>query len=159
MIASTSASPGKQSGVLIGYDGSEEARRAIAFAGAIFPGRHAIVLHIFTLSVAPAAVGVTGEDLELLTSSIEQHAKDVAEEGAELAKAAGLKATPTVIDAVGASATWSTIVRVAQEQDVELIVVGSRGRSGLKAALLGSVSNGVLHHADRPVLVVPHAKE
>ncbi len=45
------------------------------------------------------------------------------------------------------------IVRVAEENDVDLIVVGSHGRHGL-ALLLGSTANGVLHHATCDVLAV-----
>lgn len=45
------------------------------------------------------------------------------------------------------------IVRVAEENDVDLIVVGSHGRHGL-ALLLGSTANGVLHHAHCDVLAV-----
>ena len=45
------------------------------------------------------------------------------------------------------------IVRIAEENDVDLIVVGSHGRHGL-ALLLGSTANGVLHHAKCDVLAV-----
>ena len=45
------------------------------------------------------------------------------------------------------------IIRVAQENNVDLIVVGSHGRHGL-ALLLGSTANGVLHHATCDVLAV-----
>lgn len=45
------------------------------------------------------------------------------------------------------------IVRIAEEQDVDLIVVGSHGRHGL-ALLLGSTANGVLHHAKCDVMAV-----
>ena len=45
------------------------------------------------------------------------------------------------------------IVRVAEENDVDLIVVGSHGRHGF-ALLLGSTANGVLHHATCDVLAV-----
>jgi nucleotide-binding universal stress UspA family protein len=47
-----------------------------------------------------------------------------------------------------------TIVRVAEDQKADLIVLGSRGLGGFKRFLLGSVSDGVLHHAHCPVLIV-----
>ncbi|MFC4437228.1 MULTISPECIES: universal stress protein [Natrialbaceae] len=46
------------------------------------------------------------------------------------------------------------IVAYADERDVDAIVVGSRGRSGFKRALLGSTVDGVTRLATRPVLVV-----
>jgi nucleotide-binding universal stress UspA family protein len=45
-------------------------------------------------------------------------------------------------------------VLVAESESAELVVVGSHGRSGLKAALLGSVSRHVATHAACPVVVV-----
>jgi nucleotide-binding universal stress UspA family protein len=47
-----------------------------------------------------------------------------------------------------------TIVQVAEELKADLIVLGSRGLGGFKRFLMGSVSDGVLHHAHCPVLVV-----
>jgi len=46
------------------------------------------------------------------------------------------------------------ICRVAQERDCDLIVVGSRGLTGLKRLMLGSISNAVAAKAPCPVLVV-----
>ncbi len=48
-----------------------------------------------------------------------------------------------------------SIVQQASEDGVDLIVMASHGRSGLKRLLLGSVTEGVLRRADRPVLVIP----
>jgi nucleotide-binding universal stress UspA family protein len=51
----------------------------------------------------------------------------------------------------------SALCDLADELDVSAIVVGSRGRGGIRRALLGSVSDHVVRHAGRPVLVVaPH---
>lgn len=46
------------------------------------------------------------------------------------------------------------ISRVAEEEKVDLIVLGSRGMGGFQRFLLGSVSDGVAHHAHCPVLIV-----
>jgi nucleotide-binding universal stress UspA family protein len=45
------------------------------------------------------------------------------------------------------------IVDYAQANNIDLIVVGTRGRSGLKRVLLGSVASGVVTYSSRPVLV------
>lgn len=46
-----------------------------------------------------------------------------------------------------------TILELARARDVDLIVVGSRGLGAVRGLVLGSVSNAILHQADRPVLV------
>jgi nucleotide-binding universal stress UspA family protein len=46
------------------------------------------------------------------------------------------------------------ILNVAEEEKSDLIVMGSRGLGGFKRLMLGSVSDGVLHHAHCPVLIV-----
>lgn len=48
------------------------------------------------------------------------------------------------------------IVREANERGIDLIVMGTHGRSGIKRILLGSVAQNVIGHAPCPVLVVPH---
>jgi nucleotide-binding universal stress UspA family protein len=47
------------------------------------------------------------------------------------------------------------IMRVADEDNADLIVAGSHGRAGMERRLLGSVSETLVHHAQRPVLIVP----
>ena len=82
----------------------------------------------------------------------------MAKEGAELAAAAGLAAV-TYRAVADTESIWRTIVEVADELDVTLVVMGSRGLAGLRSMLLGSVSNHVLHHIHRPILIVPPVKD
>ena len=49
---------------------------------------------------------------------------------------------------------WSAIVEAAEEHDAALIAIGSRGLSGVKHVVLGSVSGAVAHHSHRSVLIV-----
>lgn len=49
------------------------------------------------------------------------------------------------------------LLRVAEDEDVELIVVGRHGAGGWANRLLGSVANKVAHRADRPVVIVPRS--
>ena len=56
-------------------------------------------------------------------------------------------------------ATVRTILQEAEKLDVDLIVMGSHGRGALHRALLGSVSEGVLHKATCPVMIIPVKRE
>ena len=83
----------------------------------------------------------------------EEVSNATADEGASQAKDAGLDAEALSVRAPGRA--WHSILRLARERDAQAVVVGQRGISGAERALLGSVSIAVVHHADRPVLVVP----
>ena len=72
----------------------------------------------------------------------------VANEGARIAQAAGLDAEPVGVETT--RPVWETIVELADRHDAATIVMGSRGLTGLRSMLLGSVSSAVVHHADRP---------
>jgi nucleotide-binding universal stress UspA family protein len=76
----------------------------------------------------------------------------VAREGATLARVAGLTAEAR---SDLAAPTWEGIVDVANAIDAGVIVIGSRGLTGLRERFEGSVSHEVAEHAGRPVLIVP----
>jgi nucleotide-binding universal stress UspA family protein len=150
--------------ILIAYDGSEPARAAVREAGALFAPARALVLTVWEPGLAqvmlvpdPTGMGSTmmpydpaiARDVERAS---EEHARDVAQDGARLAHEAGLQAQ--AITAEDSVAPAEAIVAAAEERDACAIVIGSRGLRGLKSKLLGSTSSHVIHHALRPVVVV-----
>jgi len=145
--------------VLLAYDGSESAQAAIQQAASLFPDRPLLVLSVArsvaatgSASIAGIPAGVAGEAIIRLDEEARRQAEALAEEGATGAEAAGMEATG--VGALSDGTIWGTIVRVAEDKNVAAVMVGSRGRSDLRSALLGSVSSGVIHHCDRPVVVV-----
>jgi nucleotide-binding universal stress UspA family protein len=143
--------------VLIAYDGSDFAKTAIDdAAGQLGPGRKAIVLTVWEPLEEMPFLGVRGvaadaEAVKAVIAETEAGAEHVAGEGAGLASAAGFDARPVI---ASGDPVWRRIVEVADEQDASLIVLGSRGRSGLSYVLLGSVAAAVAQHSKRSVLIV-----
>jgi nucleotide-binding universal stress UspA family protein len=146
--------------ILLCYDGSADARAAVQGAGELFAGQPATVLTVwqpFAEVVARTTVGFgmvpTVPDAGEIDDASVQSAEQTAAEGAELARQAGLDATPMTV--AQTSTTARAILAQADKLDANAIVMGSRGLTGVKSLLLGSVSHEVIQHADRTVAVVP----
>jgi nucleotide-binding universal stress UspA family protein len=143
--------------LLICYDGSDFAKRAIVQAPALLAIRDAIVLAVWQptviASLAWAGGGSLGSaDFAAVDQVAEAAAQRVADEGAGLAIDAGFDARAETAEARGP--IWDAIVTFARQREVSAIVVGSRGLTGLKSVLLGSVSEGIIRHAHRTTVVV-----
>ena len=145
--------------VLVAYDGSEGARGAIASVADLFPGRRAVVVSVWEslAAAAPASLiavpaGVARDAYEKIDRESEQQATDLAAEGAERLRGHGIEARGSA--ALRHGTIWSTIIDVADREDAAVVALGSRGRSGVSSVLLGSISSAVVHHCERPVLVV-----
>ena len=68
-----------------------------------------------------------------------------------LARELGLDATARAVES--ADAGWRPLAAAAEAERAAVIVVGSRGRGAIRSTMLGSVSAGLVHNAERPVLV------
>jgi len=143
-----------QGPLVLCYDGSEAAERAIRVAPvAVGRGRPARVLYAYkpterSLGVAQA---LTGGRIDAPVSG-EADAHDVVEAGVAIAREAGFEAEALLVEADRRTA--ELIAATAEELDAPAIVMGQRGMSGLKSALLGSVSREVVDAYHRPVIIV-----
>ena len=147
--------------LLLCYDGSEGAKGAIAAAGALSAERRAVIFHTWEswVAEAPALAGASAT-VQGIATELDEVADDQSEdrvaEGIEVAKSAGFAAEGMSERAVGP--IWKAVLEAADRHDCAAIVVGSRGLTGISAAL-GSVSNPVVHQSRRPVLVVPPGED
>lgn len=148
--------------ILICYDGSADARAAIADAGRVLSGHPAIVLTVWEPLAEVLARTAAGNALMAginapmaADEEAEAEAGRLAEEGAELARAAGFDASPRARPQNGMVS--DTIIAQADRANATAIVMGSRGRTGLQS-VMGSVSHAVVQRSDRAVMVVPSAE-
>ncbi len=149
--------------ILVCYDGSDDARAAVDGAGKLLARQQATVLTVWQPFVQVLAASATGlgamaglTHMEEIDEASRKQAERHATGGAKLARAAGLEATPRACSQD--TTTAEAILSQAEAVDVEAIVMGSRGLTGLKSLLLGSVSHAVIQQADRTVIVVPSAE-
>jgi nucleotide-binding universal stress UspA family protein len=143
--------------ILIAYDGSENADHAIEVAAALLGGGRAEVLHAWepvSSAAARSAVYAIGyDDSPELLEEETGRAEAVARRGVERARSAGFEAAGGARS--GSGPIWATIVDRAVELRPGVIVMGTRGLTGLRSALAGSVSHAVSSHSAFPVLTVP----
>jgi nucleotide-binding universal stress UspA family protein len=143
--------------ILIAYDGSDDAKAAIEQAAKLFQGKTTTVLTVWQRYIDTMARigGGTGlvMDYEEIDKDSAKLAAERAEEGANLAQDSGLQASTAV--AVVDSTIADAILNEANSAGAQAVVCGSRGYSGIKSLMLGSVSSHILQHADVPVVVVP----
>jgi nucleotide-binding universal stress UspA family protein len=150
--------------VIIGFDGSPAAQRAVREAAALFALRRALVVVVweagraFDLSLLPTRafdVPLSSPDLRTaveLDQAMYEQAQRLAGWGAQLATDSGLEAAGLVVaDDVTVA---DTLVRLATEQDAAVVAVGTHRHGRLAELLLGSTVRGVIERAPCPALVV-----
>jgi nucleotide-binding universal stress UspA family protein len=130
--------------ILVAYDGSEGAQVALDQAAMAAKSTGAA---LSVLSVVPVTSGGRAGPIDP-TSDVEDHDRQLDAAIAKL-KEQGVEAEG--LTSVGHPA--DTICRIAQERNVDLIVVGSRGLHGVERFLMGSVSTRVAQHAECSVLI------
>ena len=136
------------SGILIGYDGSDCAKRALEVGIDVAKVYGEKVTIAFGYELNPVA----GEMADY-AKALRELAESRLGEGKQLAAGSGLEIEAVIIEEAPARG----LVQIAEERDMRVIVVGTRGESPFRGALIGSTAHKLIHLSERPVLVVPLA--
>ncbi len=133
--------------ILLATDGSEYSRKATQRAIELVQCSGGSLKVLSVLEISPHIYAVAPEIAEEKIKLPKQYVEEVKQEAA----ARGIIAEDFVREAESA---YEVIIDLAREKDIDLIVMGSHGRTGLKRLLMGSVTERVIAHAPCPVLVV-----
>jgi nucleotide-binding universal stress UspA family protein len=138
--------------ILLPTDGSESADAALDHAMDI-ARQYDAELHV--LHVVSAAYAEAGPGHATAVETLESHGQETLAEIAERARDAGV----VVATEQRQGQPHRSIVEYAKDADVDLVVMGTHGRTGLQRYLLGSVTEKVVRTCDVPVLTVRHDGE
>jgi nucleotide-binding universal stress UspA family protein len=141
--------------ILIPTDGSECADSAVEHALDI-AAQYDAELHVLSVvdsrDVSHSAPAISPEQVQ---QTLRDRAESVVESVAERAEAAGV----TVVTAVEPGIPDDVVVEYAADEDCDLIVMGTHGRTGLERYLLGSVTERTVRRSSVPVLTVRGSEE
>jgi nucleotide-binding universal stress UspA family protein len=155
--------------VVLAYDGSPAAERALREAGRLLVERRALVLVVwkpglaFELLELPAVPGLPPAPLDVRTAleideSMHERARRLAQRGTQIAREAGFDADGLVVAEEPEVPVAETIVRIAQERTSPAIVLGETERGRLGEVFLGNTPRDVIRYAPCPVLVTRQAE-
>jgi nucleotide-binding universal stress UspA family protein len=141
--------------ILVATDGSEQAARATRTAAEL-AGKLGAELHVIHVGEPPAVFHPEMRRYTALYERTEQDARKPLEEEAERIRASGATVARSHLRMGRPDVE---ILAVAEEIGAGMVVVGRLGLGGVKRALMGSVSDSLVHHAHGPVLVVRAEEE
>ena len=134
--------------ILVAYDGSEHSRKALDMAVQVAQCSNGKLKILYAFDKVPLFLG-DDETERFIERAMNKGRENLAEATQHL-RDLGVEFSTDIVEGPAAEA----ILRVADVEGCDLIVMGSRGLGMVQGLLLGSVSYRVLHHATIPVLVV-----
>ncbi|QSG03613.1 universal stress protein [Natranaeroarchaeum sulfidigenes] len=135
--------------ILLATDGSDDAAAAADHA-LDHAERYDATLHLVSVVETRTAYDNAIVDPETVAGNLRKEARKTLDLLAERAEAAGVETTTEILEGVPHEA----IENYAAERDVDLILLGTQGRSAFKRALLGSTTDSIVRSRVAPVLVV-----
>ncbi|MFB6198524.1 MAG: universal stress protein [Halobacteriaceae archaeon] len=140
--------------ILVPTDGSAASRKAAKHAIALASEQGAEIHAIYVINSASFSGLTVESSWEGVSEMLREEGQDAVDEVVELATEADVRVETTLLTGTPSQ----EIVRYAENQDCDLIVMGTHGRGGIDRLLLGSVAERVVRASDVPVLTVREAE-
>uniref|UniRef100_UPI003BEF3A4F universal stress protein n=1 Tax=Burkholderia arboris TaxID=488730 RepID=UPI003BEF3A4F len=144
------------SNILVALDGSDTSSRALDAALTLASETGARLTPVYVVDFLVPAYDMYGYDPSILVDAFREEGLRVTEDAARRLKARDVAGTPQISNVEPAGEDIPhRIVRLADETEADLIVMGTHGRRGVQRLFLGSVAERVLRLATCPVLMIP----
>ena len=142
----------KPSRILAAIDGSDVSLNAAAYAITLAKNNNAEIIVINVVDLSSIFKMLPPDTKKQLIDIGRQEASRMLDNVSDMAKQDGLRIKTEIIESAIPAA--DAIIKYAREKNIDLIVVGTKGRSGMSKVLLGSVASKVVTYSPCPVLVV-----
>jgi nucleotide-binding universal stress UspA family protein len=136
-------------GVAVPTDGSEGANGALSMAADVATEAEAALYVLSVITYQSLGIDVRSD---IQSAMLEESAGDIVEEATAFAEAAGVEDVRGAVEY--GSSVHEAVLEFLEEREVDLVVVGTHGRTGFDRYLLGSVAESLLRTSPVPVLTV-----
>ena len=146
--------------ILVGIDGSDKSVEAADYSLLIAKNTNAQLIILNVLETEPWYYGknayewASPDELNKVYEKEKAKIQKILDNIQEKAKTVGIESKTKILMIPRTEDTVKPILKYAEDEEIDLIVVGTRGRTGIKKMLLGSVASGVVTYAHCPVIVV-----
>ncbi len=137
--------------ILVATDGSKSATRAVAISANLAKTLAADLTALHVVHLSPFIYSAVDAPIDEIEEEARREGEKAVKEAATLAEDVGVKTTRKIL--ADTQPPVPAITTYARKNDVDLIVLGTRGLGGFKKLVLGSVASGVLNYAHCSVLV------
>jgi nucleotide-binding universal stress UspA family protein len=141
--------------IIVAYDGSKDSGKAVEVGAELSEKFSAalVIVHVYSSPMVAytATAGLPAPNITELEEAAKEGGQVILERGVGLARKQGVKARGELLES---SSVVQALVEFSANEKADLVVVGTRGMTGFKKLILGSVSSGLISHASCPVLVV-----
>ena len=145
--------------ILVPIDGSEPSFHAAHIASSIANKFNSEIIVLYVV-VSPSKAEyanltglVTPKQIDIIIENAKKESKNWFKRIEDIAKEKGSRIKISTRVILTGIAVYGEVIEYAQQRSIDLIVIGTRGKSGFKKLLLGSTASGVVTYAHCPVLV------